>query len=152
MQLSFLLINRLNSFMNVINRYMISKICITVFLIYSITLNSQEIKSVWFTESGQMVCKMCPGKSNYQLNYVGSNCNKWEVVAVMHGSYNIQYVKLLNRTIDNSNQVQQVVTIDSGFAIIDAVKFKKKGSSQTYTYNLNSKGTPPVFVGYQCQN
>ena len=121
-----------------------------VLLISALGLFSQDIKSVWFTESGQMVCKMCPGRPNYQLNYMGTNCNKSEAVAVLNGSYNVQYVKLLNRTINNSNQVQQVVAIDSGYHIINAVKFKKKGSSQTFVYNLNSKETPPVFVGYHC--
>lgn len=129
------------------------KFCLTAIgcLISTIGLFSQDIKSAWFTESGQMVCKMCPGRSNYQLNYIGTNCNKWEVVEIMQD--NPQHdVKLLNRTINNSNQVQQVVTIDTGRALVFAIKFKKKGSSKTFVYNLNRKETPPVFVGHHCQN
>ena len=130
------------------------KFCLTAIgcLISTIGLFSQNIKSVWFTESGQMVYKMCPERANYQINYIGTNCNKWEVESVVGISPTKQFVKFLNKTINNPNQVQQVVKIDSGFKVIKAIKFRKKDSNQTFVFDLNSKESPPVFVGYYCNN
>lgn len=123
-----------------------------VLLISTIELFSQDIKTVWFTESGQMVCNMCPSQPNYQLNYIGNNCSVWEAIEARDDRDNFTFIKFEVKTINSTKQVQQIINIDAGYGIITKIKFKRKGSGQIFIFSLNNKITPPVFVGFNCLN